>query len=121
MSKRAPDDAKSSIKSVLTDPLVGPILGLVLIVLAGLGLALPILPLFARSFGVGYAGTGLMISAFGFARLFGDLIGGSIIDRKGERWTAVTGMIGLAICSTLTGLAPNFYIAVLFWGLSGVW
>ncbi|MEA2433391.1 MAG: transporter, family, multidrug resistance protein [Actinomycetota bacterium] len=110
-----------SLRSVLTDPLVGPIVALVFILLAGLGLALPIIPLFARSFGVDYGGTGVMIGAFGFGRLFGDLIGGSIVDRRGERWSAVLGMAGLAVCATATALAPNFAVAVLLWGLSGVW
>ena len=69
---------------------------------------------------MGNDGAGLFIGAFGFARLFGDLIGGSIVDRKGERWTAIIGMVLLAICSSATGAAPNFAIAVLFWGLAGV-
>jgi MFS transporter, DHA1 family, multidrug resistance protein len=109
-----------TLKSIMTDPLVGPIIGIVFVLLAGFGLVFPILPLFARSFGVGNDGAGLLIATFGFARLFGDLIGGSIVDRKGERWTAVIGMVFLALCSTATGAAPNFVAAVVLWGLAGV-
>ena len=109
-----------TLRSILADPLVGPIIGIVFVLLAGFGLVFPIIPLFARSFGVGNDGAGLLIATFGFARLFGDLIGGTIVDRRGERWTAVVGMGFLALCSTATGAAPNFVAAVGLWGLAGV-
>ena len=109
-----------TLKSVLTDPHVGPIIGIVFVLLTGLGLIFPIMPLFARSLGVGNDGAGLLISAFGFARLLGDLIGGSIVDRRGEQWTAVTGMAILIVCSSATASAPNFALAVLFWGMAGI-
>ena len=41
----------------------------VFLVMAGAGLVLPVLPLFARSFGVGYGAVGLLVSAYGLARL----------------------------------------------------
>jgi MFS family permease len=106
--------------SILRDPLVAPIIGVVFILLSGFGLVFPVLPLFAKSFGVGNDGAGLLIGTFGFARLFGDLIGGSIIDRKGERWTAIGGMAFLAVCSAATATAPNFALAVVLWGLAGI-
>jgi MFS family permease len=109
-----------TLRSILTDPLIGPIIGIVFVLLAGFGLVFPILPLFARSFGVGNDGAGLLIATFGFARLFGDLIGGTIVDRRGERWTAIVGMSFLAVCSSATGAAPNFVAAVVLWGLAGV-
>ena len=95
-------------------------IGLVFIVLTGLGVAFPIIPLFARSFGVGYDGVGLFIGSFAFMRLFGDLIGGAIVDRRGERWTAVVGMSVLAIAAVATGLAPTFPIALVSWAIGGV-
>ena len=99
---------------------MGPIIGIVFVLLTGLGLIFPTMPLFARSLGVGNDGAGLLISAFGFARLLGDLIGGSIVDRRGERWTAIVGMIILIVCSSATAAAPNFPLAVVFWGLAGI-
>jgi MFS family permease len=105
---------------MLADPLVGPIIGIVFILLAGFGFVLPTLPLFAKSFGVGNDGAGLFIASFGFARLFGDLIGGTIVDRKGERFAALTGMALLALCSSATGAAPNFPVALASWAFAGV-
>jgi MFS family permease len=107
-------------RSIIKDPLVGPIIAIVLVLLSGFGLVFPIMPLYARSFGVGNDGAGLLIATFGFARLFGDLVAGSIVDRKGERWTAVAGMIFLAICSSITGAAPNFVAATVAWGFAGI-
>lgn len=119
-SARQETTERVTLKSTLKDPLVGPLIGIVFVLLVGFGLVFPILPLFARSFGVDNDGAGLLIATFGFARLFGDLIGGSIVDRKGERWTAIVGMVVLALCSTATGAAPNFAAALVFWGLAGV-
>lgn len=119
-SRHLETTARVTLRSILTDPLVGPIIGIVFVLLAGFGLVFPILPLFARSFGVGNDGAGLLIATFGFARLFGDLIGGTIVDRRGERWTAVVGMTFLALCSSATGAAPSFSAAVVLWGLAGV-
>ena len=120
MTPPPPIDERITISSILRDRYIGPIIGLVFIVLAGIGVVFPVLPLFARDFGVGYDGVGFFIATFGFMRLFGDLIGGSIVDRRGERWTAVTGMSLLAVCATLTGLAPNFAFAVAAWGIAGI-
>lgn len=113
-------DEKVTLKSILGDRYIGPIIGLVFIVLAGIGVVFPVMPLFARSFGVGYDGVGLFIGTFAFMRLFGDLIGGAIVDRKGERWTAVAGMALLAVCATATGLAPNYGVAIVTWGIAGI-
>ena len=88
--------------------------------MAGIGVVFPVMPLYARSFGVGYDGVGVFIGAFGFMRLFGDLIGGAVVDRKGERWTAMTGMTFLALCAAATGLAPSYGVAIVFWGLAGI-
>ena len=108
-----PLDAKVSFRTIAKDPLVAPIIVIVFVLLAGLGLVFPVLPLFARSFGVGNDGAGLFLGTFGFARLFGDLIGGSIVDRRGERWTAIVGMTFLGVCCVVTGAAPNFPVALI--------
>jgi len=109
-----------TVKSIFADRHIGPAIGLVFIIMAGIGVVFPVMPLYARSFGVGYDGVGLFIGAFGFMRLFGDLLGGVIVDRKGERWTAIAGLTLLAACATATGLAPNYPVAIVSWGIAGV-
>jgi MFS transporter, DHA1 family, multidrug resistance protein len=92
----------------------------VFLVMAGAGLVLPILPLFARSFGVGYGAVGLLVSAYGLARLVFDLAAGPIVDRLGERLTAAGGLAVIAVGSTLTGIASSFAMAVAAWAAAGV-
>lgn len=89
------------------------------VLMAGFGVVAPILPLFARSFGVGYAAAGGMISAFAAARLAFDLVAGPLIDRYGERRAATLGMTFLALCALLTANAPNFALATIFWAAGG--
>ena len=108
------------LRSILSDPLVGPLIGIVLIFLSGTGLVFPIIPLFARSFGVGNDGAGLLIGTFGLARLIGDLVGGTIVDRRGERWTAISGMAVVGLASSATAAAPNFLFALVAWAVAGV-
>jgi MFS transporter, DHA1 family, multidrug resistance protein len=87
--------------------------------MAGAGLVLPVLPLFARSFGVGYGAVGLLVSAYGLARLVFDLVAGPIVDRLGERVTAVLGLAVTGLGSAMTGLAPGFALAVVAWAAAG--
>jgi len=92
----------------------------VFFLMAGAGLVLPILPLFARSFGVGYGAVGLLVSAYGLARLVFDLVAGPIVDRFGERVTAAGGLAVIALGSALTGMASSFGMAVAAWAIAGV-
>jgi MFS transporter, DHA1 family, multidrug resistance protein len=117
---RPPSDGRTGIGAILTDRRVTAVILVVFIVMAGAGLALPILPLFARSFGVGYGAVGLLVSAYGLARLVFDLAAGPIVDRLGERATAAAGMALLGLGSALTGVAPGFAMAVAAWAAAGV-
>jgi MFS family permease len=116
-------DGKQSrvgIGAILSDRRVTAVMLVVFIVMAGAGLVLPILPLFARSFGVGYGAVGLLVSAYGLARLIFDLVAGPIVDRFGERVTAVGGLAVIALGSAMTGLASSFGMAVVAWAAAGV-
>jgi MFS family permease len=92
---------------------------IIFVVMLGFGLVAPILPLFARSFGVGYEAAGLLISAFAFTRLLADPVSGPLVDRFGERRTAAAGLAAVGMSSILTGLAPTFALAVVFRGAGG--
>jgi len=89
------------------------------VVMLGFGIIAPILPLYARSFGVGYADAGLLISSYAFTRLICDPFTGPIVDRYGERAVATAGLMFVGVSSVLTGLAPTFILAVVFRGVGG--
>jgi MFS transporter, DHA1 family, multidrug resistance protein len=117
---RQGDQPRVGIGAILSDRRVTAVMLVVFIVMAGAGLVLPILPLFARSFGVGYGAVGLLVSAYGLARLIFDLVAGPIVDWFGERVTAVGGLAVIALGSALTGIASSFGIAVVTWAAAGV-
>ncbi len=57
----------------------------VFLTMTGLTLVAPILPLYAREFGVSRTAAGALISAFAIARLIFDVIGGIASDRVGSK------------------------------------
>jgi DHA1 family multidrug resistance protein-like MFS transporter len=107
------------IRATFADPAVRVIIPIVFVVMLGFGIVVPILPLFARSFGVGYAAAGLLISVFAFTRLVAGPIAGPLVDRIGERVSAATGVTIVGVSSLLTGLAPTFPLALAARGAGG--
>ncbi|GAA0636477.1 MFS transporter [Sporichthya brevicatena] len=74
----------------------------------GFGIVAPVIPIFAREFGVGETAAGLVISAFAFMRLCFSPAGGALVNRFGERVIMATGIGIVAVSSLLTGLAQNY-------------
>jgi MFS family permease len=112
-------DAKTSVRATLADPRVGVVVVLAFVLMLGAGLVLPIIPLFARSFGGGYQDAGIFVALYSLARLFADLIGGYVVDRLGERRAAASGLAVVSIGSALTGVAPSYGLAVAAFAFSG--
>ena len=109
----------TGIGTVLADRSVVAIVGIAFVLMLGNGIVLPVLPLYARSFDVGYGATGLLIASYGIARIGFDLVAGAIVDRIGERAAGSVGLGLVSVFALLTGLAPSFPLAVLGWGAVG--
>ena len=107
------------LRATFADPAVRVIIPIVFVVMLGFGIVVPILPLFARSFGVGYGAAGLLISGFAFTRLVAGPVAGPLVDRWGERVSAATGVTIVGVSSLLTGLAPTYPLALAFRGAGG--
>ncbi|MEA2626173.1 MAG: transporter, family, multidrug resistance protein [Candidatus Binatota bacterium] len=86
----------------------------------GSSIVTPVLPLYARDFGVSYAGAGLLISAFAVGRLLFDYAGGLLADRFGARRLATAGALVVALSAYLSALAPDFRTLVGFRVLEGI-
>jgi MFS family permease len=112
-SENSVPEPKVGVRLILSDPAVRTIILIVFVVMLGFGIVIPVLPLYARSFGVGYEAAGLLISAFALTRLIVDPVSGPVVDRLGERRSAAAGVAIVGISSVLTGLAPTFPLAVL--------
>lgn len=92
------------------------ICGSTVLVMAGQGVIGPILPLFARDFGVGAAVVGLTFTAFGLARLVLNIPAGIWADRRGRRFLLIGGPLVTSIGMIGSGLAPSIW-ALLAWRL----
>src|ERR1700716_846493 len=106
-------------RAIMADRSVAAIIALALLVNLGTGMVLPVLPLFARSFGVDYGEAGLLVAAFYFARLIFDLAAGAVLDRLGIASSAAAGLLVLAAGAALTGLSHTFLLAILSGAAAG--
>lgn len=119
MSSETPGAERVTIRLILADRGVRTVILVAFVMMFGTGLVLPILPLFARSFGVGYGGAGLFISVYALARLGMDLVSGFVVHRVGERRGAIGGLLMLGAGALATGLAPGYWVAVVTWAFAG--
>jgi len=77
----------------------------------GFGSVVPVLPLYARQFGVPVAWVGAAIAAYGLARLFSAAPAGQIADRLGRRHALAFGAIASSagnLWCALAGSYPEF-------------
>jgi MFS family permease len=111
---------EAGLRLILGDPPVLIVTAIVFVIQLGFGLVAPVLPLYARSFGVSYDAASLLISAYAFARLLSDPVVGPLIDRLGVRWTSIAGALILAVSSLLAGLVKSFTLVVTFRAVGGL-
>jgi MFS family permease len=86
------------------------------LVMSGQGVISPVLPLFARSFGVSAASVGLTLSAFAVARLVLNVPLGMASDRYGRRPLLVAGPLVTGLGMIGSGFAEGIP-DLLFWRL----
>ncbi len=89
------------------------------VIMLGFGVLSPILPLYARTFGVGLDAVGVLIAAFSITRLACDPFTGWLIDRFGERRLVAWGATIVGLSSALAALAPTFGLLVVLRGAGG--
>ena len=96
-------------------------LGLVAFCVAvGFGVLVPVLPVFARSFGVGNAEVGAVISAFALMRLISSPFCGWLIKILSERIIMATGIFIVAISSGLAGISRSYLQLLILRGVGGI-
>jgi multidrug resistance protein len=77
------------------------------IIMLGQGVTSPVLPLYARSFGVSAASVGLTIASFGLARMILNIPVGLASDRFGRRLVLIGGPLVVAVGSVLSATAGD--------------
>ena len=93
---------------------------IVLLVMAGMGMVIPVLSLYAQSFGVGSLLIGMIITVFGLARLCVNLPAGLLADRRGRRPLLWGGPAILAAASVAAALADDFALLLVCRFVQGV-
>lgn len=86
----------------------------------GFGIVLPILPAYARSFGIGPTSVGMVVAIYGLARLLANVPAGRLSERRGRREVMILGTAITAVASLMTAFAGDLWQLLLFRALSGV-
>jgi DHA1 family tetracycline resistance protein-like MFS transporter len=90
--------------------------------LIGFGIMIPLLPLYARSFGASETVIGLVIATFSMSQLVASPALGALSDRVGRRPVLLLSLIGTAVSFVMMALAgsvPWLFAARLVDGFSG--
>lgn len=74
----------------------------------GFGSIVPVVPLYARAFGVPLSAIGLTIAIYGLARFLVNVPAGGLADRIGRRGTLALGGLVTVAGNLLCGLAPGY-------------
>lgn len=83
-----------------------------MVIMLGFGMISPVLPLYARTFGVSAAMVGLLITGYGLARVFTNLPTGLLADRIGRRPLILAGPIFTCVGSLIAVVATDFWVLV---------
>lgn len=90
------------------------------VIMLGQGVISPVLPLYAKDFGVSATLIGASISVFGLARLIFNLPAGILSDRFGRRIMLVGGPVITAIGSLLSAGAGDIWQLLAFRFIAGI-
>ena len=91
-----------------------------LVIMLGSSIITPGLPLYARQFGVSYAGAGLLVSSFALGRLAFDYVGGALADRMSPRLLTTAGALVTAVSAFLCAVASSFTWVVVYRVVEGI-
>ena len=86
----------------------------------GYGMVVPIIPVFAKSFGVTTLAATSVVSVFAAMRLVAATPGGRLVNRFGERLMLWTGLSVVAISTFLAGLSQTFTQLLVLRGMGGL-
>jgi DHA1 family multidrug resistance protein-like MFS transporter len=89
-------------------------------VMVGFGVVVPVLPVYVRSFGVGYLEVGAVVSAFAVMRLVANPFVGKLVDWAGERTILAVGIGIVAASSALVAFAESYTQVLVLRGVGGI-
>ncbi len=93
---------------------------LILVNQLGFGIITPVLPAYARSFGLDAAAVGLVIGIYGLARFVANVPAGWLAERRGRRSVLILGTAITSVASVLVALSANLPQLLAFRLLAGL-
>jgi MFS family permease len=90
------------------------------VVALGYGVVAPVLPQYARHFGVSIAAATFVITAFAVMRLVGAPPAGFLVQRLGERRVYISGLIIVALSTGACVLADSYWELLLYRSVGGL-
>ena len=90
------------------------------VVALGYGVVAPVLPQYARNFGVSMSAATFVITAFALMRLVGAPPAGLFVQRFGERRVYVSGLLIVALSTGACAFAQTYWQLLLFRSLGGL-
>ncbi|OBA86283.1 MFS transporter permease [Mycobacteriaceae bacterium 1482268.1] len=90
------------------------------VVALGYGVVSPVLPQYARHFGVSISAATFVITAFALMRLIAAPPAGLLVQRVGERRVYVTGLMIVALSTGACAFAETYWQLLLFRSLGGL-
>ena len=91
-----------------------------LVVMLGYSIAMPLLPFYIETFGVGGTQLGWLMSTYSLMQLVCAPIWGALSDRYGRKPILCVGVLGYTVCLFLIGLAQSFTMLFVARSLSGI-
>ena len=101
-------------------PQVAVLAAMAFSVALGFGILVPVIPVFARTFGVSAVAASMVVSVFALVRLVTSPISGALVDRFGERLVLTTGLLIVAASSFAAGLSQSFTQLLVLRGAGGL-
>ena len=90
------------------------------VVAFGYGVVAPVLPQYARHFGVSISAATFVITAFAFLRLVAAPPAGLLVQRLGERRVYISGLLVVALSTAACAFAQTYWQLLLFRSLGGL-
>jgi ACDE family multidrug resistance protein len=90
------------------------------VIALGYGVVSPVLPQYARNFGVTISAATFVITAFAVMRLCFEPVSGVLVQRLGERRVYVSGILIVALSTGACALAQTYWQLLLFRSLGGI-
>ena len=87
---------------------------------SGYGVVAPVLPQYARNFGVSISAATFVITAFALMRLVGAPPAGLLVQRLGERRIYISGLLIVALSTGACAFAQTYWQLLLFRSLGGL-